>query len=49
MKLNIFYLLRIEVDQKIEKIDNDIRQITNLVHCYKRDLKKLKLVVSYDR
>lgn len=35
---------RIEVDQKIEKIDNDIRQITNLVHCYKRDLKKLKLV-----
>jgi len=35
---------RIEVDQKIEKIDNDIRQLTNLVHCYKRDLKKLKLV-----
>jgi len=35
---------RIEVDQKIEKIDGDIRQLTNMIHCCKRDLKKLKLV-----
>jgi len=34
---------RIEVDQKIEKLDNNVRELNNCILMYKRDLKKLKL------